>query len=328
MIQSLHVRLILFASLFQASRSSSFLVYSSYDNGCGTALFSGLKPSTKASTPPPPSVELQEKIKSVAKSLWGGDLNNVPTCQDNVRSEGKFLPSEGEAIFRRNHGQDFSKRKAHFYNEAMKGCPKSQHSYGLLLWSGFDTNINDGNSNTQQNAQESAKFHAAAAYQNHLDSIAILGGCLRKGSGVKKKDIEVGIQLIEYSAQAGNPSGINKKAALLQELESDESAAFNLYEKSYKNDRINALLLFNLGWYYMKGLGMDVKDEGRGLELWTKAADMAPDEGSEESSWFLYDYYKHDEPKLAEKWLRLAANLGYPEAVDEYDQLKSMFGEY
>lgn len=309
--------------------------------------------SAAAASAPPPAV-LREHIKSVTRSLWDSDLNNVPTCisckKENIIGDDgidNVQLVEGEAVFRhqnddddvdvnnqqRLYEQDFSNRSTQFYNEAMKGCPKAQHSYGLILWNGFDTGHSQKdttqkkkNTTQRQNSKESAKFHAAAAYQNHLDSIAILGGCLRKGLGVKKKQVELGVQLIEFSAQEGNPTGINKKAALLEELESDEISAYKLYKASYENDNINALLLFNLGWYYMNGLGMDAKDEGLGVDLWRKAANMAPDEGSEESAWFLYEYYKRDEPKSAEKWLRLAANLGYPEAVDEYDQLKAIFG--
>ena len=286
----------------------------------------------------PPPKDLQEKIKRVAISLWGG-LENIPTikkCPTNTNPN--FIPVEGEADFlplhtSNNNQMEFSKRGTFFKEQAMNGNPKAQHSYGLLLWNGFSST-----NGVAQNAEESAKFHAAAAYQNHLDSIAILGGCLRTGSGIPKKvqkeiiiddAVQFGIQLIEYCAQEGNPTGINKKAALYEiQDDADEESAFELYKQSYyENGRYNALTLFNLGWYYMNGMGnLAKKEEGRGIELWKVAVTMAPDEGSEESAWFLYDYYKRDEPKEAEKWLQIAYDLGFPDAIDEYNEMKYMFG--
>jgi TPR repeat protein len=219
----------------------------------------------------------------------------------------------------------YSDRFEYFQKKAVEeGCPKAQHSYALLLWNGFCSYTS--NSNSSDDAVESAKFHAAAAYQNHLDSIAVFGGCLRTGSGVKK-NVPLGLKLIEYSASMGNPTGINKKAALLEQLNDDEVGAFHLYQTCYDSGigvgsrsgsgRVNALLLFNLGWYYVNGLGIERKDVGKGIELWKDAADMAPDEGSEESAWYLYEHYKRDDPREAQKWFDLAFELGYPDAIEE-----------
>jgi len=44
--------------------------------------------------------------------------------------------------------------------------------------------------------------------------------------------------------------------------------------------------------------------------------DMAPDEGSEEASFFLYEQYERDDKGEARKWLEMSAELGYPEAVE------------
>ena len=42
------------------------------------------------------------------------------------------------------------------------------------------------------------------------------------------------------------------------------------------------------------------------------------DEGSEEASWFLYEYYEEqDLQDEAEEWLSLSAGLGYDQALGE-----------
>ena len=329
--------------LLQSFPSISFQpIYSlTYHRQCSSSLLSTSHHSRrslflcKALIQSPPN-DLKEKIKRVAISLWGG-LDNIPTIKCPTNTCPNFIPVEGEADFHtgKSSQMEFSKRGAFFKEQAINGNPKAQHSYGLLQWNGFSST-----NSVAQNAQESAKFHAAAAYQNHLDSIAILGGCLRTGSGIPKKVqkqqkdagvdiVEFGIQLIEYSAQEGNPTGVNKKAALYELQDNvDEESAFELYKQSYcENGRFNALTLFNLGWYYMNGMGNLVKkEEERGIEFWEMAVTMAPDEGSEESAWFLYDYFKRDEPTKAEKWLQIAYNLGFPDAIDEYNKMKCMFG--
>ena len=243
---------------------------------------------------------LMNQVQKVAGSLWDG--NEIPTAKDNP---GK----EGEAQLMANI--TFSQRADFFRKLAMdEGCPKAQHSYGLLLWSGFG--------GVQRDAKESAKFHAAAAVQGHLDGIAVLGGCLRTNTGIgsKKKEIkhnaQLGLNLIDYSASRGNPTGINKKAALL-EANQDHFDAVDLYEKSIERGTVNALLLFNLGWCLIHGQGVLSKDLGRGIELWKQAAQMAPDEGSEEAAWYLYQELERDYPQEANQWLKLAQDLGFHE---------------
>jgi TPR repeat protein len=115
---------------------------------------------------------------------------------------------------------------------------------------------------------------------------------------------------------------VNKKAALL-ESNSDERGAFLIYEECYNRGKANALLLFNLGWCLVNGEGVDKKDVERGEKLWRKAVDMAPDEGSEEAAWFLYEQYRRNDPKEAEQWLDLAVNLGYDDAVIEKGSTQS-----
>jgi hypothetical protein len=65
--------------------------------------------------------------------------------------------------------------------------------------------------------------------------------------------------------------------------------------------------------FYQWILGVGRKDVTRGKSLWRKAAAMAPDEGSEEAAWFLYEHYKRDDPKEASQWLQMAESLGYRE---------------
>lgn len=238
--------------------------------------------------------DLLREIKVVAADLWSG--NNIPTLVSNG-SDLSIIEGEAEL------GDDFplSRRAKYFQDEALKGCPKSQHSLGLLLWSGF--------AGVEQDAEKSAKLHAAAASQYHLDGMAVLGGCLRTGSGVKQ-NVALGLKIIEFCSSQGNPTGINKKAALL-ESNQDEAGAVKLYEDSLKKDRVNALLLFKLGWCLVNGRGVIRKDSVRGIKLWKQAASLAPDEGSEEAAWFLYEEYIRDDPKEAKKWLDLAEELGY-----------------
>mmetsp|Transcript_1551 Transcript_1551/g.2306 ORF Transcript_1551/g.2306 Transcript_1551/m.2306 type:complete len:159 (+) Transcript_1551:581-1057(+) len=136
-------------------------------------------------------------------------------------------------------------------------------------------------------------------------------------SGEKKKTRNnnmaglLGLKLIQYCASKGNPTGVNKQAALLESNEDDYYGAVQLYESCVKSGRINALLLFNLGWSLVNGQGVDRKDVSRGISLWKEAVSLAPDEGSEEAAWCLYEEYKRDDPKEADKWFGIAMDLGY-----------------
>jgi hypothetical protein len=250
--------------------------------------------------------DIHEKVLTVARDLWGTEA--IPALPTNL------LPCEGEAKL--PPGSSFSDRAEQFRQEAVQGCPIAQHSYGLLLWSGFGGVTRD--------ADASARWHAAAAAQNHLDGMAVLGGCLRTGTGIKKSNksnSSLGVRLIDYCASQHNPTGVNKKAALLVETNLDERGAADLYQACWNREKINALLLFNLGWCFVNGEGVDRKDASRGETLWRDAAAMAPDEGSEEAAWFLYEQYKRNDPKEANQWLQLAADLGYDEAVTEQGTL-------
>ena len=90
----------------------------------------------------------------------------------------------------------------------------------------------------------------------------------------------------------------------------DEFGAFRLYKEAVERGRVNALLLFNLGWAYVHGSGVDA-DRERGLKLWRKAADRGPDEGSEEAAWNLHLELEGEDRDEADKWLQVAQRLGY-----------------
>mmetsp|Transcript_4206 Transcript_4206/g.9086 ORF Transcript_4206/g.9086 Transcript_4206/m.9086 type:complete len:400 (-) Transcript_4206:408-1607(-) len=285
--------------------------------------------------------ELHDQITSIAKELWEGEeipglLLSPPQDEEQAAvasSSSLSLSSlwmEGEASLPEGLELSFSERGNYFRKKALEGCPRAQHSYGLLLWSGF-ASLQEG---IEKNPRESAKFHAAAACQHHLDALAVFGGCLRTGTGIiggkkqnqtKKKrsssssssttsnHVALGLKLIDFcSSVAGNPSGANKKAALL-ESNGNDSEAVKLYEECLDSGRSNALLLFNLGWSYYQGQGVDQKDSSRGIALWKEAAKLAPDEGSEEAAWNLYQEYVREDPNEAQAWLDLAGELGFYE---------------
>lgn len=276
-----------------------------------TATISPILSKPKVSLASIPSY-LQESIGSVAISLWGPEeLQNVIAGganrneNDNDYIDGRVL--SGEATWESDNNQlvSYLDRRAIFEKRALEGDARAQHSLGLLLWNGYcggARTIND---------IESARWHAAAAVQHHLDAMAVLGGCLRTGTGVALNE-KLGLALISYAANQDNPSGVNKQAAL-EEAAGNAKQAFALYQSCPEP---NALLFMNLGWAYMEGEGAP-KDCQMGIDNWKAAVALAPDEGSEEAAWFLYQHYHRGDPKEAQKWLTISASLGYPEALDE-----------
>ena len=259
--------------------------------------------------------ELFEEIECIAKELWAGE--EIPRIKPTY-SNHKMVTEcnhlcEGEAKL--PNSIPVSERGEYFRREALRGCPKAQHSYGLLLWSGF--------AGIEQNPEESAKLHAAAACQQHLDGMAVFGGCLRTGTGIPKKKkknnpkrktntVALGLKAIGFCASVGNPTGVNKQGRLL-ESNGNDSQALELYDACWKSGRANALLLFNLGWCLVNGRDVGKADRARGISMWKEATKMAPDEGSEEAAWNLYQEYARDDPEEAKCWLDLAEELGYCE---------------
>ena len=253
---------------------------------------------------------LLDQIRSVANNLWDCTSTNNSSYASELRdripmildTHNNMTMKEGECAL---DSKTLSDRSDYFKERALLGYPDAQHSYALLLHNGFG--------NVTQDAKLSAQFHAAAAIQGHLDGCAALAGCIRKGVG-GKRNVALGIELIEYCASVGNPTGVNKKGTIL-ESNDDGQAAYNLYKTCYDSGRINALLLFNLGWCHMYGIGVK-KDKSKAISFWEDASAMVPDEGSEEAAWNLYQEYKRD-PKVAQPWLDLAVELGYDDALVE-----------
>jgi TPR repeat protein len=208
-----------------------------------------------------------------------------------------------------------SQRFSYFEQQAQKGDPRAQHSIGLLLWNGFTSSTEQ----TSIDPEASAVWHAAAALQGNLDALAVFGGCLRTGTGVGKcKNIALGLRCIEYSASVGNPSGVNKKGAMM-ESNDDYFGAMRLYRECYEDEskRTNALLLFNLGYCLIHGDGVD-NDVEEGEKIWRYAVVLAPEEGSEEAAWFLYQQYSERvDMEKARHYLDIAADLGLEDAVME-----------
>ena len=262
----------------------------------------------------PPDISCD--VCSIAEELW-----------DDSESLGSVLMSRSECnsdiiIFHPGYQGEMplpssipiSQRFSYFEQQAQEGDPRAQHSIGLLLWNGFASSTEQ----IQIDPDASARWHAAAAVQGNLDALAVFGGCLRTGTGVGKyKSIALGLRCIEYAASIGNPSGVNKKGAMM-ESNDDYSGAMRLYRECYEDEskRTNALLLFNLGYCLIHGEVVD-RDVEEGEKLWRDAVALAPEEGSEEAAWFLYQQYSEiGDVVKARQCLDIAASLGLEDAIE------------
>ena len=263
---------------------------------------------------------ITEQLSRNAKSLDAVmiiDYDNI-TAQDDETSGTISCHKDYQGEMPLPSSIPYSERFSYFIQAANKGDPRAQHSVGLLLWNGFASSSTEEDAATIDPAA-SARWHAAAAIQGNLDALAVFGGCLRTGKGVGKcKNIALGLRCIEFAASVGNPSGVNKKAALM-EANDDYLTAMKLYRECYDDEskRINALLLFNLGYCLIHGEGIDHNIE-EGEQLWKDSVELAPEEGSEESAWFLYQQYsERRDSNMAKRYLNIAADLGLEDAVDE-----------
>ena len=260
-------------------------------------------------------------VRSIAQDLWGSpdSLGSVLMSSDDhniideIGSISSLQDYQGEMLL--PSSILISQRFSYFEQQAQHGDPRAQHSVGLLLWNGFAS----ATEQISTDPEKSARWHAAAAVQGNLDALAVFGGCLRTGTGVGKcKNIALGLRCIEYSASIGNPSGVNKKGAMM-ESNDDYFGAMKLYRQCYddKSKRTNALLLFNLGYCLIHGEGVN-HDVEEGEQLWRDAVALAPEEGSEEAAWFLYQQYlQRVDMKMARHYLDIAAGLGLEDAVME-----------
>mmetsp|Transcript_21657 Transcript_21657/g.32907 ORF Transcript_21657/g.32907 Transcript_21657/m.32907 type:complete len:341 (-) Transcript_21657:473-1495(-) len=259
-------------------------------------------------------------VRSIAEILWGGQESLDKVMMTTQDQHGSSTPcqqqQQGEIPLPAS--VPYSQRYSYFLQRANEGDPRAQHSVALLLWNGFAAATSNDEPNIDPEA--SARWHAAAAVQGNVDALAVLGGCLRTGSGVGAcKNVAFGLRCIEYAASVGNPSGVNKKGAIM-ESNDDFLGAMRLYRECYEDDtkRINPLLLFNLGYCLVHGDGTDGDDMEVGERLWRDAVEMAPEEGSEEAAWFLYQQYSaRDDEDTAGVFLNVAADLGHQDAVME-----------
>lgn len=109
---------------------------------------------------------LCNEILPIATSSWNGKA--IPSSLNSANEDVTIQESESYLPC----GIDWSARTQYFFRQAeIKGCPKAQHSIALMYWNEYG--------GIQQDPALSAKWHAAAAIQGHLDGIALLGGILR-----------------------------------------------------------------------------------------------------------------------------------------------------
>jgi TPR repeat protein len=269
----------------------------------------------------PPDISCD--VRSAAQDLWGSPASLESVLMSS--SDHNIIDENGSILCHQEYQGEMplpqsipiSQRFSYFEQQAQKGHPPAQHSVGLLLWNGF-ASTTEQNLDANIDPEASARWHAAAAVQGNLDALAVFGGCLRTGTGVGKcKNVALGLRCIEYSASVGNPSGVNKKGAMM-ESNDDYFGAMKLYRECYENEskRTNALLLFNLGYCLIHGEGVD-HDVEEGEKIWRDAVALAPEEGSEEAAWFLYQQYLERGDRRARHYLDIAADLGLEDAVME-----------
>lgn len=227
------------------------------------------------------------------------------------------LPAQGEYAFAPAALETYDQRFSIIEQPAYEGDDATaMQTMGLLYYSGVG-------GAPHADERFSAQWHAAAAARGNLDAMATLGGCLRRGVGAEKHE-EVGLTLIQAAAAAGSPAGLVKLGILHDEGESglaqDSWAAVQCFERAAA-DGSSALGLFNHGWALFHGIGT-ARDVERGLAQMAAAAALAPDDGSEEAAYFLYEERLAMSEQQVEAYrpgakLRLAASLGYGKAVKE-----------
>ena len=100
-------------------------------------------------------------------------------------------------------------------DKALEEDSTAQHSLGLLYHMGYGGVL--------QSDEYSTKWHAISALYGNIDAIAVLGGCLRKGSGIKQNK-ELGLELIYYAAEKLSPFGLVKKAHVIEQEEGEGKA--------------------------------------------------------------------------------------------------------
>ena len=199
----------------------------------------------------------------------------------------------------------------------------AMHTLGLLTYAGVG--------GAPKDSRQSAVWHAAAAARGNLDAVAVLGGCVRNGVGAAKDEL-AGLILIRAAAACSVASGLNKLGVLyeegtLPEGQVDEAQAAQLYEQSAATG--SALGLFYYGWALYHGVGVR-QDETAGIGYWKRSASRAPDEGSDESAYALWNEHIQEQARAGldrkevppDSWLELAADLEHPPAVADMARWK------
>lgn len=220
------------------------------------------------------------------------------------------LPPQGEYEFAADLA--FDERFGIVEPMAEAGDPLAAQTLGLLLFSGVG-------GCTVADPRASAQWHAASAAQGNLDALATLGGCVRRGVGAEQ-DEKTGTALIEAAAAASSPVGLCKLGVLHDEglsgFAMDSWRAAQCFEAAAAQG--SALGLFNFGFALVHGIGV-ARDVRRGLAMWAEAVALAPDDGSEEAAYHLYDersLMTEDELRDLEpvRCLKLSASLGFEQA--------------
>ena len=276
-------------------------------------LAAAVSDAATAVTPPDSWIAPEEAARAAsraARSLVSraGEAQDGGTAQDDGAAP--MMARQGEHSFAAD--VPYARRFEAVEPLAYAGDSRAQHTLGLLLYSGVGGAACD--------VEASAQWHAAAAAQGNIEALAVLGGCVRRGVGAAQ-DEEVGVALIEAAAAAGSPVGLSKLGALYEEGEGgypeDLWQAARCFEQAAATG--SALGLFNHGWALVHGKGV-ARDVPRGFEAWRAAAALAPDDGSEEAAYYLYE----ERGLLADgEWdrsqavacLRLSASLGFDKAV-------------
>lgn len=184
-------------------------------------------------------------VRLIAEQLFGNaeslesvmiiDDNNITAQDDETSGPIIFCHKDYQGEMSLPSSVPYSERFPYFMQAANNGDPRAQHSVGLLLWNGFASSSTEEDATTIDPAA-SARWHAAAAIQGNLDALAVFGGCLRTGTGVGKcKNIALGLKCIEFAASVGNPSGVNKKAALM-EANDDYSTAMKFSTRTHQRE--------------------------------------------------------------------------------------------
>jgi len=269
---------------------------------------------------PLPLAPLSHAVRSACATLGTDVLELEPedvawmaaqaiASMDPAQQDGDCLLQQGELLF--NSSVAHADRFCVAEPLALAGDARAMQTLGLLHFSGVG--------GAQCDLHESARWHGSAAASGNIDALATLGGCVFRGAGAEQ-DAQRGLQLIEAAAAAGSAVGLTKLGVLYDEGTSELTGGASDPWRAAKHFEAaaatgSALGLFNLGWALVHGIGTG-RDVVRGLELWREAAALAPEDGSEEAAYYIYEERHLMSAELSAavrpaRCLRLAAGLGF-----------------